>query len=262
MVGVKNASTGTISRYVNVTLAGSTAFTAAWSSTGALLIGRDLQSAAANQYTNGQISNVQAYPAALSAAQISTLYTNGMGGGTLSSSSGVTTSSTYDPRGLQTSTTDGDGNTTSYVYDQAGQLAETIDPPVSVESDMGSAVQERPISQTQYDTFGDPVATMDPDLNETQYAYDADGQKVSETGAGYTPTVGTGAGTSITPVTHWTYDAEGNLTQETEPDGEATKYLYDQLGDVVQQTDPDGGTTDSTFDTNGDQLASTDPNGA
>jgi RHS repeat-associated protein len=259
LVGVYNASNGAMQLYVNGALAGSATNTAPFASNGGLAIGRGQYDAAPADLLNGSVSNVQVYPQALTAAQVTTLYGNGRNGGTLGSSSQQTTSWTYDPRGLQTSMTDPDGNTTGYVYDQAGQLAATVNPPVSVETNGGSPVVESPVSQTQYDTFGEPVQTQDLNGNETEYAYDADGQKVSETEPGYTPP---GSSTATYPTTVWTYDALGDVTSVAEPDGQTTSTLYDQLGDVAQVTDPDNGTTDYTYDTNGDKLSTTDPTGA
>jgi RHS repeat-associated protein len=259
LVGVYSSTSETLSLYVNGALVGSTPSTTAWSSSGALAIGRNLQSGAAAQFTNGQISDVQVYPQVLTAAQITTLYGNGRNGGTLGSSGQQTTSWTYDPRGLQTSMTDPDGNTTNYVYDQAGQLEQTVDPAVSVETGGGSPVTERPTSQTQYNTFGEPVLTADSNWNETSYVYDADGQKVSQTEPGYTAP---GSSSPTTATTTWAYDALGNVTAVTQPDGQITRTLYDQLGDVAQVTDPDGDATDYTYDSNGDQLSTTDPTGA
>jgi RHS repeat-associated protein len=259
LVGVYNASTGALQLYVNGTLAGSATNSAPFAAGGGLVIGRGKTSAAAADLLGGSVADVQVYPQALTAAQIATLYANGRTGGTLGSQNQQTTSWTYDPRGLQTAMTDPDGNTTDYAHDQAGQLDETIDPTVAVETNGGSPILERPATQTEYDTFGEPVLTADANWNETAYSYDPDGQKVAETEPGYTAP---GTSTPIYATTTWVYDALGNVTQVEQPDGQLTKTQYDQLGDVTQVTDPDNGVTDYGYDTNGDRTSTTDPTGA
>ena len=70
---------------------------------------------------------MQVYQQALTASQVSALYTLGR----LrrhSPANKLTTTWTLDQRGLPTSMTDPDGNVTYYGYDQAGRLAETNGP--------------------------------------------------------------------------------------------------------------------------------------
>jgi Concanavalin A-like lectin/glucanases superfamily len=70
LVGVHNATSHTISLYINGTLVGTTSYTTPWNSTGAFNIGH----AGASNYFPGQISDVQAYQRALTTADIQTMY--------------------------------------------------------------------------------------------------------------------------------------------------------------------------------------------
>ena len=259
LVDVYNVTTGTIQLYVNGALAGSGTNTAPWSANGPLTIGSDKYASAQDDQFPGSVANVQAYPEALTAAQVSSLYAKGRTGGTVGSSSTQTTSWTYDKRGLATSMTDPDGNTTDYTYDEAGHLAVTTDPAVSVESTGGVPVVEHPVATTGYDTFGEPAEQLDADNNETTMAYDADGNEVSQTDPQYTPP---GASSPITATTVWTYDSAGNKIAESQPDGETTHYTYDQMGNLVQTQDPDGNKTHSSYDLDGNALSVVDGNGA
>ncbi|MEU6194565.1 LamG-like jellyroll fold domain-containing protein [Streptomyces sp. NPDC047061] len=260
LVGVFDASTGTMSLYVNGSLAGTAANTSPWTGTGPLSVGgvKTAGGSVAN-VVNGAASNVQTYQRALSASEISSLYGKGRSGGTVGSSDEQTTKWTYDKRGLPTSMTDADTNTTNYAYDEAGNLALTTAPAVQVEKDGTSPDTERPTTVSGFNTFGEAVEEQDPDGNTTTTAYDANGDKVSETLPTYTPA---GAASPNAGTTVWTYDSQGNQTSVTTPGGKTTSYLYDQMGDLAQVTEPDTTKTHATYDTAGDQLTSTDATGA
>ena len=171
----------------------------------------------------GSVADVQAYPAALTAAQIQALYQAGQDSGTAATGTQATTW-TLDERGLPTSMTDPDGNVTYYSYDKAGQLAETTQPPVSTETyspNGGTPVTAVPESLTGYDTFGDTTENEDPDGNVTTYGYDADGQQVSETLPPYTPP---GSSSPITATDTEAYDNVGQLSSQTDALGNKTSY--------------------------------------
>ncbi|WP_234533394.1 LamG-like jellyroll fold domain-containing protein [Streptomyces shenzhenensis] len=260
LVGVFDASTGTMSLYVNGSLAGTASNTSPWTGSGPLSVGgaKTAGGAVAN-VVNGAASNVQTYQRALSAAEISSLYGKGRSGGTVGSSDEQTTKWTYDKRGLPTSMTDADTNTTNYAYDEAGNLAVTTAPAVQAEADGTNPVSVRPVTTSGFNTFGEAVEEQDPDGNTTDTAYDADGNKVSETLPSYTPA---GASSPNAGTTVWTYDSQGNQTSVTTPGGKTTSYLYDQMGDLAQITEPDTTKTHATYDMAGDQLTATDGTGA
>jgi hypothetical protein len=75
LAGVYNAATGTASIYVNGALGGTTSVpAAAWTATGPLSIGRTKWNGASSDWFEGDISDVQAWNYALTAAQVAALY--------------------------------------------------------------------------------------------------------------------------------------------------------------------------------------------
>jgi YD repeat-containing protein len=255
-----NASTGAVVLYVNGSQAATGTFSTPWNASGALVMGAGKYNGSVVNILNGQLGNVQAYPRVLSASEVSGLYAAGRNGGTAASTTQATTTWALDKRGLPTSMTDADQNTTNYTYDEAGHLAVTSAPAVSVESNGGTATQTHPTTTVGYDTFGEQVETQDPNGNIVTTAYDADGRKSGQTLPSYTPP---GSSTAITnATTTWKYDGDGNVSQVTDPLTYTTKYLYDQLGDLAQATDPNTGTTHTLYDANGQALSTTDPTGA
>ncbi|WP_370130910.1 LamG-like jellyroll fold domain-containing protein [Streptacidiphilus sp. EB103A] len=256
LVGVYNSSTGAMSLYVNGALAASATAATTWNASGPLTVGGvKTTGGTISNVVNGQVSDVQAYPRALSAAEVATLYGNGRTGGTVGSNNSLTTSWSYDKRGLPTAKTDPNQNTTAFSYDEGGNLALTTAPAVAVEG-VGT---ERPFTGIGYDTFGEPVEQSDADGNVTRTGYDANGQKISQTLPSYTPT---GASSPVNGTTTWTYDSDGNVVATQTPGGETTQHVYDQLGDVAKTIEPDSTTLHSTYDTNGEELSSSDGNGA
>jgi large repetitive protein len=259
VVGTFDASTNTLSLYVNGSLAG----TATWPSPFNQSVPASIGESQGADHFYGQLSNIQAYSRALSPAEIASLYAAGRTS-TAVAGSGVTTTTAYDQRGLPVSSTDPDGNTTTYAYDQAGQLTQTVQPAVSatvysVSAGAPVTTTANPTTTIGYDTFGDKTETEDADGNVTTYGYDADGQETSQTDPQYTPP---GSSTPITPVTSYAYDGDGQLIKQTDPMDRVTTYAYDQLGDQTSVTTPDQNTTTSSYDADGDVLSQTDPTGA
>ena len=80
-------------------------------------------------------------------------------------------------------------------------------------------------------------------------------------------------GTAPQPVYHYTYDAAGELTSQTDPLGNVTTYVYDNLGRKIEEIDPDPATGASSqsdancpktyyaYDLVGNLLSATDPAG-
>ncbi|WP_165864010.1 LamG domain-containing protein [Capsulimonas corticalis] len=77
VVGVYDATAQTISLYINGALQQTASFTTPWNGTGSLLVGRGLFSGNATDYLNGVVDNARVYNSALTAAQVSTLYSSG-----------------------------------------------------------------------------------------------------------------------------------------------------------------------------------------
>mgnify|MGYP006273470841 CR=1 FL=1 len=200
---------------------------------------------------------------------------------------------TYDPESRLTQKTDPAGNVFSFGYDDNGNIVNKTAPqgnslnltwgqninvtgrqnPRGIQSaysydergNMTSATRDaatdglNATTSYTYDTrFDKPVSVTDPMGRETQMTYDDQGNLLSRQRP-----IGT---------TQYEYDANGNLTRVTDPDGYKrameydangyltrtyipgsdpvieTTYTYDQRGNVLSKTDPNGNTTTYTYD--------------
>ena len=74
LVGTYDATSGIMSLYVNGTLAATGTHTSTWSATGPFVVGRDKVDAVNNAFFNGQISDVETWSYALSAARVANLH--------------------------------------------------------------------------------------------------------------------------------------------------------------------------------------------
>ena len=264
LVGVYTASTGAMQLYVNGAAQGTATDTTPIASSGPLDIGRGFSSGTAANYFNGEIRNVQAYDSALTASQVSTLYTTS---GTVGTSAS-TTKWTYDERGYPKTEVSPDGNvagataanyTTTYGYNQVGKLTSTTSPPVSVQSDGSIPTTAVETALNGFDTFGDAVESSDPDGDITTATYNGDGEEIAVSSPAYTPP---GLSTAITPTTTYAYDSMGDVSSATDGLDNTTDYVHDQFGNLVQTTAPNNEVTEQTFDTDGETLSQTSPTGA
>ncbi|MFO0818420.1 MAG: LamG-like jellyroll fold domain-containing protein [Pirellulales bacterium] len=114
----------------------------------------------------------------------------------------------YDPAGIITRRSNGNGTATTYVYDSANQLIEL--------------------------THLAPGGTVN---SKFVYAYDVDGQRISSTLTDNTAATADGT-------TTYGYDAIGQLTSITLPNGRTIAYQYDVNGNRTRVVDSLLGTTD------------------
>ena len=257
LTGVFDAATGSMTLYVNgVAQTATAADPTPTKGTGPLVIGHGEYDGDATSFWTGDTSDVQTYGQALSASQVTNLYSGALPAAT---SMRQATAWTLDQRGLATRMTDPRGNVTDYAYDQRGQRVATTAPAVSVETGGGTATTTRPATETGYDTYGEAVEDQDAGGNRTTTAYDADGRVLSSSLPAYTAP---GATTTVTPTTSHTYNGIGQVTRTTDALGHLTATVYDQLGRVARVTAPNGGVTRYTYDLAGDVLSTTDPTGA
>jgi YD repeat-containing protein len=114
------------------------------------------------------------------------------------------TTSVYDVTGNLVRSTDELGRTTWRQYDALGRLTAETSP-------LGRfAGDPQATTRTEYDAAGRVTATIDELGRRTDTVYDSLGRKIREIG----PDAGLGR-----PITHYGYDAAGNLRFTTDPRG-------------------------------------------
>ena len=175
---------------------------------------------------------------------------------------GDTTRLTYDAFGHQLTATDPLGQTESSTYDEAGRLIKRVDrngeaTTYSYDAD-GKLVHEAAANGEStvigYDALEHPTSVA----NETQslgFAYDGDGRVISATGS----SVGSAPATTLS----YTYDADGNRTSMSGPDG-TTTYAYDafsRLSSVSPAGEPGGASFGFGYTPGGELAAVTRPDG-
>jgi RHS repeat-associated protein len=160
--------------------------------------------------------------------------------------------------------TPGGTQTTSYKYDAHGDLTSV----------------ENPLKETwkyEYDAAGDRTGEVDPENDRRTWKYNEDSQEESTvsprghaTGAkesSFTTTIerdAQGRPLKITdPLGHetkYTYDGNGNLETETDPEGDKTTYTYNADNQPVKVQEPNGTTTETEYDGAGQVVSQTDGN--
>jgi RHS repeat-associated protein len=114
--------------------------------------------------------------------------------------------------------------------------------------DYGAPASPGGATTDAYDGDNELVSQKDADGNVTAYAYNAGGQRTSVTDPeGH--------------VTKDAYDPDGRLASVTAPDGGVTAYAYDADGNRISRTDPDGSIWTSAYDADGHLAKTTDPLG-
>ncbi|MEI8413113.1 MULTISPECIES: LamG-like jellyroll fold domain-containing protein [unclassified Kribbella] len=184
----------------------------------------------------------------------------------------LTTSWTFDQRGLSTSMTTPRGNaagavkadfTTTYTYDELGRQVRTVAPKVQAEQNGGTPADVQPTVSVGYGAFGQATSSKDALGNIVKTAFDKLGRTTEVTAPSYTPP----GGTAITPKASFSYDAVGNLLAQIDERGNATRFTYDHLNRQVQvdapgKTNDERAVTKVTYTPNGDVESTTDPLGA
>ncbi|HEX3584191.1 MAG TPA: DUF6531 domain-containing protein, partial [Thermoanaerobaculia bacterium] len=209
----------------------------------------------------------------------------------------IIASRSYSPGGGPPATeTKPRGGVTSYTYDSRGRVASvtrTISSTVNerieydydpntgqksaeryLDNSSGSFVVKKSIAYS-YDAEGRLSQILYPDNAAALYTYDVAGALATVQDenhaaantfydyneAGRTRAVRQTLGTSqIT--TSYGYDAQGNLTSVTDPNGNVTTYAYDDFGRMMSQVSPVTGTTTYGYDPSGNLTTTADANGA
>ena len=206
---------------------------------------------------------------------------------------GNTTALTLDPKGNPTQITDALGRVTQNVYDASGALKSITDP-------LGGKIQIGYTGQGELIAISDPTgksivnytyttgvtgadggrlpsAQYDANNIATTFTYDANNRRIGESTV--RTDLSNGSSTAVTVSTSRQFDANGNVTRETDALGHTTVTNYDALnrpinvtdasgrtittvydaaGRVTRITAPDGSYTQSRFDANGNSIAEID----
>jgi trimeric autotransporter adhesin len=176
---------------------------------------------------------------------------------TLPGSSGAISCSYASPSmSLPCATIDADGNVTQLEYNTQGDLIASSTPDGN-----GTGVATTTYA---YDADGEQTSTVSPDGNvaganagnyTTTADYNADGDETSVTqggGSGYTDTPRT---------TSYGYDGDGNKTTVTDARGYTTTTSYNGDDEATLVTDPDGHATLTCYDGDGNKAQTVPPVG-
>lgn len=102
-----------------------------------------------------------------------------------------------------------------------------------------------------YDAAGNVVYSMDPNGNQTGYAYDLLSRLETVTQKVHDPD-------PRDVITGYGYDIHGNLAAVADGESNETNYVYDDMGRVVSTISPDTGTTTYAYDEAGDLTSKRD----
>ena len=139
-----------------------------------------------------------------------------------------------------------EGNFVEYTYDSKNN-------PLSVTAYDKTGNNPLTTSMTYHTAYNKLASVTDPLSRTTSFAYDGNGNLQTIT----QPTVSAG-----TPVTSFTYTAQGLPETKTAPDGMVTHFGYNGTGDLISATLNYGGlnlTTQFGYDTAGNLASVTDP---
>lgn len=158
---------------------------------------------------------------------------------------GKVTTLDYAADGQVTKLTDADGTTARYEYDLAGRLVKTIDGNDNVTEIVYSPEPNVLVAAG----FTRPAKIIFPTFRE-EYRYDKRGRLLSR---------------SIihdnqTQMVRYGYDAVGNQTSVTDPDGNSARYEYNGLSERVGMTDALNQVSRVSFDARGNVMSVIDGN--
>ena len=196
---------------------------------------------------------------------------------------GDVTKYSYDPAAGTETITDPEGGVTTETRDALGDITKLVDPMGQVTQqtfDASGHMTRRVqvlasgdlVTNNTYDASGNLASQTDPAGATTRFTTDAFGDQTSATDAlGLTTAyqydaVGNLVGTSDGrghAQEGFSFDNQGNLLSQSDASG-TTSYGYNAQGEATSSTGPDGVQTGYTFDASGDQTGSstvwTDPN--
>jgi len=144
----------------------------------------------------------------------------------------VTTQDVYNLDNELIQQTDPEGNLSGYGYDDDGRRTSVTKPNPSTGGLSGGLT-----THYGFDANGNTLWQEDPLGNFTNYVYNARNQLIAT--ALPPPSASSSGGTiaSGSPTTSYSYDANGNTTAESDPDGNTTYYNYDALNRMIAQAE-------------------------
>jgi len=179
---------------------------------------------------------------------------------TVSASGNLTTTYTYDSRGMPQSVSYPDGTSESFVYNERGDLTSETNRRGKTTSYQYN--DRRQITKTTapdlgetsntYDSAGNLLTTTDPEGHVTRYTYSPQGKVLTET---------TAHGTAEAATTTHQYDAHDRRISTIDPLNRVTEFEHDAAGRVVKIIDPLDRETTFTYDSDGNRTSVTTPEG-
>jgi len=151
----------------------------------------------------------------------------------------------YDGLGNRTSYTNKLRGKFSYTYDRLGRkISETL--PIQSE-------RKPVVNRFEYDARGNLTKTIEAaglsEARTVSYVYDLLDRQIQVVRTAYPLTSPT-----PTPTETKVYDAKGNVTSITDPNGAQTRLFYDALNRLVAQVSPTGTYTAYEYDGNGNRV--------
>ncbi|AZN35464.1 RHS repeat-associated core domain-containing protein [Iodobacter ciconiae] len=177
----------------------------------------------------------------------------------------------YDTGAHAEIATNARGFVTRTTTNEFDQITEVIHPDGAVTKHTYSALHLRMTEKTdelgiktqyQYDTRGNLLKKVEgagkADERITEYTRNSLGQPISISRKGRAETNGI-----ITADATWqfTFDAQGKISQTTDPEGHVRRYQYDRSGNLIAYTDPLGKVTRYEVDADGNLIKETNPLG-
>jgi RHS repeat-associated protein len=160
----------------------------------------------------------------------------------------ATASTTYDPMGRVTSSTNPRGAVTRYEYDQLGRLVIQTDPHADQPGEPGGEWHYT------YTRTGELLSATDPTGARSEYTYDDLVRLATTSELERYPTPGT-------YTSEFTYDDASNLLNSKSPSGATSSYTYDKLNQLIKVTDPSGVVTSLGYDRSGRPATTADAEG-
>ncbi|WP_273047935.1 hypothetical protein, partial [Pseudoalteromonas sp.] len=169
---------------------------------------------------------------------------------------GVTITRTYNSNNQLTKEQIGTDSTV-YVYDTKQRLRFKLDADNRLVeyryNALGQRVSQHQYTDATYSSSNHSVAALEgfaasqkAHQQRSDYGYDFRGQLNSV--SRYSSVTSQGVGSGQVSTTHYVYDAQGRLLQETTPEANSTHFSYDGLGRVLTKTTANQAVTAYTYD--------------